>query len=81
MSDSIEPIVRRDSSVPSAQENPLRSKKWTAYVLTLVAVVVCAALKVDGVALEYLSLAVMLGLPTLLGGQSAIDVAKARVQR
>lgn len=62
-------------------ENPLRSKKWTAYVLTLIALVACAVLRVESTVLEHLSIAVMLGLTALLGGQSVIDVVKARVPR
>ena len=56
----------------------LISKKLVAFVLTLLALVVLAVLHVDGPALENLSLAVMFGLPTLLGGQSVVDFAKSK---
>lgn len=72
------PTPRADSSVMPVRENPLRSKKWTAYVSTLVALVTCAVLRVDAVVLEHLSIAVVLGLPALLGGQSAIDFVRAK---
>ena len=80
MSESAELIARRDSSAPgaSASGNPLRSRKWTAYALTLVALVTCAVLRVEAVVLEHLSIAVVLGLPALLGGQSAIDFVRAK---
>jgi hypothetical protein len=35
-------------------------------------------LRVEAVVLEHLSIAVVLGLPALLGGQSAIDFVRAK---
>ena len=58
--------------------NPLVSKRWTAYVLTLTTLVVLAILHVEGESIENVSIAILLGLPTLLGGESAVRVAETR---
>lgn len=59
-------------------EWPWRSKKWTAYVATLIALVALTLIGGASEAVTRLGDAIMFGLPLLLGGQAAVDYARQR---
>jgi len=56
----------------------LLSRKLLAFALYLGTLITLAALRVDSGVLEIMAYGVALGLPTLLGGQSAVDWIAAR---
>jgi len=51
----------------------LTSRKWTAYVLTLIGLVAMTALKAPVEVAGYVGQAIAFGLPVLLGGQAYVD--------